>query len=164
MKQLLLFICAIVLSSCGDSNKLPKADDTNPALGEYVYVDRINVIHSKRGCSAVYKEKSMQAVIPFSKNEIYLIYIPTAGMSVCSQCISDKQIQQLDSVFSSDFYINRRWMYENVNSRYSDINSWKDFNLVIEDEQRRLNLYNYEKDKYDLGSFEKFSYDMGIED
>lgn len=161
MKKWILFIGIIFLVSCAEKKESTKSNEKNPVLGEYVYVDRINVIHTKHGCSAVYKEKSMQSVIPFSKKDLKFIYMPEVGMNVCSQCVSDKQIQQLDSVYSSDSYINRRWMYDNVHSYYSDIDSWKDFNIIIEDDNRRLRLYNNEKDKYDLGTYRDFCLNMG---
>lgn len=60
-------------------------------IGRYLYIDNANVLHTKNGCIAVYKERSMQPVEPILKEELNRQSL----RRVCSKCVSEKQLDSL---------------------------------------------------------------------
>lgn len=123
-------------------------------LGKYVYVDRGFIIHTKKDCNAIYKEHNAQSIniVP-----VRYIWAPNSGLkNICSKCVNEQQIEQLDSIVSSIAYINRRWLYLKTSDRF-DVNDWRSFNIYLDDIDNRREVYNENKNKYDLGTFEEFN-------
>lgn len=81
---IILFVCFL----------WPSKSTREPAekkIGRYLYIDNANVLHTKNGCSAVYKERSMQPVEPILKEELNRQSL----RRVCSKCVSEKQLDSL---------------------------------------------------------------------
>lgn len=81
---IILFVCLL----------WPSKSTREPAekkIGRYLYIDNANVLHTKNGCSAVYKERSMQPVEPILKEELNRQSL----RRVCSKCVSEKQLDSL---------------------------------------------------------------------
>ena len=128
------------------------------SLGKYVYVDKGNIIHTKKDCKAVYKDHNAQSIDIVPVN---YVWAPHSGLqNICSVCVTERQIEQLDSITSSIAYNNRRWLYQKLVNEYDDVNDWKSFNVYLEEEDNRRLLYNEIKNKYDLGTFEEFNDNM----
>ena len=64
-------------------NKLEKQD-----FGQYVYLDRAFVLHTKNGCKAVYKDHNMQAVRPVLIDNVTRNNLDR----ICSQCVTEGQL------------------------------------------------------------------------
>lgn len=124
------------------------------ALGKYVYIDRGKIIHTKKDCKAVFKDHNAQSIDIVPVNHVWA---PSSGLqNICSVCVTDCQIEQLDSITSSIAYHDRRWLYKKLINEY-DLKDWNSFNVQLDDEDNRRLLYNEIKNKYDLGTFEEFN-------
>lgn len=155
---LIAFVLA-VFASC--NNKENKKTDYSKykvtTLGRYVYVDKGNVIHSKKDCSAVFKKNNAQSVVP--TNPKY-IYTPDGDANICSKCVTTKQIEQIDSIINTVAYSERRWLYNELSKRNYDIPSWTIFNVSLNSIDNRRALYNGVKNEIDLDSFDEFNSSM----
>lgn len=97
----LFFIILVVsisatISSCSSNNKKseqPEQSETvrkekKDELGQYVYLDRAFVLHTKNGCEAVYKDHNMQVVRPVLIDNVTRNNLDR----ICSQCVTEGQL------------------------------------------------------------------------
>lgn len=89
---LVVFISATI-SSCSSNNKKSEQSETvrkekKDELGQYVYLDRAFVLHTKNGCEAVYKDHNMQAVRPVLIDNVTRNNLDR----ICSQCVTEGQL------------------------------------------------------------------------
>ena len=81
------------ISSCSSNNKKSEQSETvrkekKDELGQYVYLDRAFVLHTKNGCKAVYKDHNMQAVRP-----VLIDNVTRNNLNrICSQCVTEEQL------------------------------------------------------------------------
>lgn len=93
-RTLTYYVCSLILFSVATYLFWPSKSTREPAekkIGRYLYIDNANVLHTKNGCSAVYKERSMQPVEPILKEELNRQSL----RRVCSKCVSEKQLDSL---------------------------------------------------------------------
>jgi len=67
-------------------------------LGEYIYMDRMGVLHTKSGCTSVFKDRGAKPVNPVSVTDISIQNIA----SICSQCVTEEQYSLLKALAESN--------------------------------------------------------------
>lgn len=105
MKALSLFLLLslFIMASCGNGDKSTsqqeKANESkkDPVLGEYVYLDRAFVLHTKNGCKAVYKDHNIQEVCPITIDDVTRNNL----RRVCSQCVTEEQLILMSEYISA---------------------------------------------------------------
>ena len=127
---------------------------SNVGLDKYIYVDKGGFIHTRKDCKAIYKKDNAQAVDIVSVRHVW---VPNGGLeNICSQCVTYRQIHQLDSISSTVAYDSRKWLYKILKEEYHDTNDWKTFNRYIDDKGNLKSIYDVVKNDYDLVDFELF--------
>ena len=104
---LLIGGCALLVR-CGE--KATAVIEDHSSIGKYVYIDRAGVLHTKQGCSAVYKEHEMQEVRPV---ELSLL-VEKRLEKVCSQCVSESQLIHLHHIADANHTEERMELYDNL--------------------------------------------------
>lgn len=160
MRKIILTISLITLLACSGNTQKNAAD--NAKIGKYVYIDEAKVLHTKNGCKAVYKDHSMQRVNPV---EPLCLSFESLGR-LCSQCVSEQQIDSLSRLFESyrQSYTNVGELYEYLDSIYSDI---PDDELTFRENMRSpevaRQLYHVLKDGgADVGTIDEFFQWIGL--
>ena len=153
MKHLVLLLVTTAFVSCArDKSQGDLSTDTS-SLMEYVYVDWGHVIHTKKGCDAIYKEKNTQSidVIPIKH-----IWEPSLELEkICSKCVTNLQIKVLDSIVSSPAYHDRMVLYESMKEDY-ETPTWYRFNSFLDKEDNRKYLFRVIEGKYGYNEFVDF--------
>lgn len=67
-------------------------------LGEYIYMDRMGVLHTENGCAYVFKDRGAKPVHPVSVTDINRHNIS----SICSQCVTEEQYSLLKALVESN--------------------------------------------------------------
>lgn len=130
-------------------------------IGKYIYVDKSMVLHTKNGCKAVFKDNSTQTVTPVEPQCLSNAHLA----KVCSQCVSEEQIECLKDTF--DKY---RESYGRIGDLYIDLDSRYDGIPPILEFRMRMREYNYvhniyeglKEDGADVGTFEEFMNWIGL--
>lgn len=67
-------------------------------LGEYIYMDRMGVLHTKNGCTSVFKDRGAKPVHPVIVSDVSRSNIA----SICSQCVTEEQYSLLKALAESN--------------------------------------------------------------
>lgn len=86
MKKLLIFSLVILLVGCKQSD-----------LGDYVYIDLMDVLHVKQDCKAVARDHNAQPVEPVPLSKV------TDGMldDICSRCVGHEAYAALRALINT---------------------------------------------------------------
>lgn len=152
-----VILMSMFVFSCS-TKKMNHDCHENDTLRKYVYVDKANVVHTNNGCKSVYKYHSMQSVEPVSPNSLW---VESVLDKVCSQCVSEKQIDQLNNIINSVAYRKRHDLYKKLSGEYDDIGTWRQFNEFLnKSEKRKILFERCTEEGIDLGDFEDFEHSL----
>lgn len=159
-KLMLFLILAMTIVGCSQK-KEEKSKSTTQLIGKYVYIDRRNVLHTKNGCKAVYKDNNMQQV-----NPIEPVCISFENLnSVCSQCVTEQMIDSLRNLFKTyrQTYRNVGNLYEDLLSRNYDLPSELQFRKDMREHAFARSVYQVLIDeKANVGTYEEFAEWIGL--
>ena len=152
MRIIFALLSVFALLSCSNNEK--------KQIDEYVYIDTKGIIHTDNGCPSVSRIKGGGQ--PVKILETVLITEKDLE-SICSQCVKKEKIdairlwlaakevldEEAEEKAAEEEYNNhsmgykiRQWLYVRLDGNTSDMNSWRCFNENLEDQNKRLQIYN----------------------
>jgi hypothetical protein len=166
MRKIIFTLTAflVIISGCGHKIKEKENDWSKnkvASLEKYVYIDKAQVLHSKNGCKAVYKDHNMQEVNPVEPECLSFENLS----KVCSQCVTNQMIDSLNILFGKyrQSYVNVGNLYEDLVSRYDGLPSELQFRKNMRDHTMAKRLYQILKDKKaNVGTYEEFKEWIGL--
>lgn len=160
-RQLLLFITILLTASCSQKKEQITQKVQKPLIGKYLYIDNANVLHTKNGCKAVFKDRNMQMVNPVDP-----VCLSFESLNrVCSRCVTEEQIDSLSTLFSTyrQSYINVGNLHADLESRYDDIPPELKFRENLRDTSIVRQLYDFLVEENVMsGTLEEFMQWVGL--
>lgn len=165
MKELLLIsVALLMMAGCGQQSNEKKKDWNKykvASLEKYIYIDKAHVLHSKSGCSAVYKDHSMQQVNPV--DPVCLSFDDLD--KVCSKCFTEQMIDSLRILFGEygQSYDNVGNLYDDLESRNYNLPSKLQFRKDMREPFQARKIYQILLDeKAEVGTYEEFEEWLGL--
>lgn len=95
-----LLVAGFYMYRCQPTKESPQESlpASSKPLGEYIYMDRMGVLHTKNGCTSVFKDRGAKPVNPVSVTDISIRNIA----SICSQCVTEEQYSLLKALAESN--------------------------------------------------------------
>jgi hypothetical protein len=104
MKQIIttiMVVLAIIASSCDNkTNSIEGQSSSSDTIGKYVYLSSCHILHTRRDCSELYKEKDQAGHCPagISFIDTSRICINPDYLWYCKKCFNNKQFEFIDGI------------------------------------------------------------------
>lgn len=98
----ILAVCAICVMSCSDKSKeeaIGKKETDRGTIGKYLYMSSADVLHSRKGCSVLRREKDSDGhdVDGIDFVDTALI-CPNFNFYYCKRCFTDEQYEHVQQI------------------------------------------------------------------
>lgn len=147
---LLLIAAGLCLASCNEKKTVDTGDSNKIVLGDNLYIDANDVIHSKFGCDYTAEKngtRPIECIIPVEDIGVY-------SWSFCSQCINEEVYNEIKS--------KGRWRADNIDLLYYDLyingltqEKRSEFRRNLQDYNNRNALYGKLKYKKKYWTYKK---------
>lgn len=97
----MLAVIAITCTSCGSkTTNTEEQISSNGTIGKYVYFSSCHILHTRRDCPELYKEKDQSGHCPtgISFIDTSRICINPDYLWYCKKCFNDKQFEFIDGI------------------------------------------------------------------
>lgn len=150
----LIVIVAVLAAVC--IVVFPHHRDSNPEIGEYVYVDKYSILHIDRNCDNIAEYRGTKPISIYSLNEL----THNKWEHICSKCITDNSYKIIEChLIGND---NLRAIYNIIKTENYTPPIFEEFVKDMQEESNLRSVYaTLKKEGYIVPPVEVFIEDMG---
>lgn len=155
MKRIIIISVPLLLSIAFFSS----CNSSEPQLGNYVYVDKLSILHARHDCPSVATRGGARPIVRVALQDI----CRSSYALECSVCVTDNMHDSILHNMKDDR--KRKELYDNLINEGYDLPGYNQFSLDMTDSNNMHRLYtNLINEGYELPDYNTFRTDMGYPD